>query len=56
MVFIFYFFFLFSSFFFLLLCAYMIQLKCQSYALEKQTLQHKRLLGPYLGGIPQIKT
>lgn len=46
----------FSSFFpFWLLRAYMIQLKCQSYAHEKQTLQHERLLDPYLGGIPQIK-
>lgn len=48
--------FIFFPFCFWLLRAYMIQLKCQSYALEKQTLQHKRLLGPYLGGIPQIKT
>lgn len=39
-------------FFSLLLCfgllrAYTILLKCQSYALEKQTLQHKRLLDPF---------
>lgn len=54
-IFLFSFLFFFPSFYFWLLRAYMIQLKCQSYALEKQTLQHKRLLGPFLGGIPQIK-
>lgn len=56
-IYIFFFFFLSLSFCFgfWLLRAYMIQQKCQSYALEKQTLQHKDVLGPYLGGISQIK-
>lgn len=60
MVFIFFFFFFPFSFLFILvcfwlLCAYTIQQKCQSYALEKQTLQHKDVLGLYLGGISPIK-